>query len=454
MREVDAIYLYEHVDRELDVACAVKSIAESRYGITVELVQHPLGSLMPGSDLDRVRPRVVALPHCYRSAVYTPYLLDWPEAVYVNLMWEQIFYKGNNMAKIPHGAFALNHVLHLVWGEFAADYLQEAGVPRGNIVVNGHPAYKLYDEPYRRYYIQRRELAQKHGFDLNKRWVFFPENYNWAFYSDVALQGFIQLGQKPEDVYAMRDFCRDSLDDTIRWCAALARTGQTEIIVRPRPATPLEEFKAAVHRIEPDIPIQMHIIKDESIREWILASDVVVSSYSTSLIEAAVAGKPAYILEPYPIPSALRMDWHKLTPRLRTQAEFEAACLGANGKGHDHRLADWSRATMMARGDPISNLADLLAKLSLGQIPHPPTVHRKDIPDPRNRPMPNWLVYQYHRALRKYQHVRVRMNNKQISPERAFEKDLVSRNEIDRRANRWTQLLAAIEPAVMNTSLP
>jgi hypothetical protein len=68
-----------------------------------------------------------------------------------------------------------------------------------------------------------------------------------------------------------------------------------EPILRPRLITPLEDFVAAVRRVVPDIPSRMHISEPGTVREWIMASDVTVSSHSTSLIEAAVARKPAFM---------------------------------------------------------------------------------------------------------------------------------------------------------------
>jgi len=199
MKKIDILYLYEHVDRELDVACIVKIYLEQRHGLNAEIVQHPFGQLSPDLNLDGARPRVVAMPHAY----YTPYLLDWPKATYVSLMWEQLFYKGNRLVKIPRGTFALKHVLHHAWGEFSSDYLQEVGVPKDHIFVNGNMAYALYGEPYCGYYTGRAELARRYGLDPNKRWIFFPENYNWAFYTEEKLKGSQRKSGLPEgEVYA------------------------------------------------------------------------------------------------------------------------------------------------------------------------------------------------------------------------------------------------------------
>ncbi len=443
MKKIDILYLYEHVDRELDVACIVKIYLEQQHGLNAEIVQHPFGQLSPDLNLDGARPRVVAMPHAY----YTPYLLDWPKATYVSLMWEQLFYKGNRLVKMPRGTFALKHVLHHVWGEFSSDYLQEVGVPKEHIFVNGNMAYALYGEPYRRYYTGRDELARRYGLDPAKRWIFFPENYNWAFYTEEKLRGSQAKSGLPEgEVYAMRDFCRDSLDETIRWCSqVVAKNENVEIIVRPRPFVPLDEFKTFVNRVIPEMPARMRITKDESVREWIMASDGVVSSYSTSLIEAAVAGKPVFMLEPLPIPDSIHMSWHDLAPHVQTLSDFETVCSGVSAA--DMRLGNWARRTMLGNGDPIRNLVRFLAQVATGDVPPPPPVARDDIPLPKRAPLPvpTPLLFEYHRAVHKYQNWRVRMTKTPVRPSPTFEKDVLSGSEIERRVNLWKPILSDSE---------
>ena len=101
----------------------------------------------------------------------------------------------------------------------------------------------------------------------------------------------VQRGFDRDTVLAYCEFARRSLETVAPWCVALARSGRGELIIRPRPATPLAEFSATLERVAGGLPDRhLHVIKDESVREWIFASQVVVSSYSTTLIEAAIAG--------------------------------------------------------------------------------------------------------------------------------------------------------------------
>jgi len=445
MQSVDVIFLYEHVARELDIACAIKCIAEQHYGTTIELVHYACGAYQA---VDQFRPRVVVLPFCYTEREYYPYLLKWRNAIYFNLNWEQMLYRGNREAKTPRGVFAREHVLHHAWSNHFADYLQQKGIPKQHIVVNGNPAYMLYEKPYRSYFKQRADLAAEYRLDPKKRWIFFPENYNWAFYPDEKLQSFISQGQDPQDVCAMRDFCRLSLEEVMKWCNAVASQGDVELIIRPRPATPLNDFKSAVRQVVPVISDSMHFVKEESVREWIMASDVVISSYSTSLIEASIANKAAVVLDPYPIPDPLRVDWHDLVVHIKTQSEFEDVCLNYADAGENSQLGQWARATMMACGDAIWNLADLLAQIVRGKIRRPPVFPRKIVTAPSRYPLPAWLVFEIRRMRWKAPEP-----NSTPAISSGHEKDVIDTSEIKQRITKWKQVLADYVPSELNSWL-
>ncbi len=433
IQEIDIAYFYEHAARELDVACAVASILGKEYGLKVEIVQWPHGYHRISG---KMKPRVIVLPFCYSEDSFVLCLLDYLKTIYFNLSWEQLFYQGNRIAKAPRRDFACNHVIHHAWSESYASFLQEAGVPRNHIFTNGNLTYTLYDEPYRQYFQQRNALASKYHLDPEKKWIFFPENYNWAFYSEATLNTFIKKGQSPEDVFTLKEFCHKSLKEVMKWCNAVAEYKGIELIIRPRPATPLQDFKAVAQQIIKTIPDHIHLIQEKSVREWIIASDIVISSHSTSLIEAAVAGKAIYMLEPYQMPAALFNEWQNLVPRIKNQSAFLDICLNDNVSDKGQRLGEWARTTMMANGDAIRNLADYLARICSGEVQPPllPTI--KSATPPSNLPVPPWLLFGY----RKFRWLKKRRNPPtEIEPE--YRKDIVSPSEIEERVNRWGQIL-------------
>ncbi|MEZ0394854.1 MAG: hypothetical protein ABWK53_00260 [Anaerolineales bacterium] len=434
MQTVDIVYFYEHAARELDVACAVTAGLRQR-GLRVEILHWPTG--FPGA-VTRLRPRLIALPFCYSEQSYEALLAYWREAMFFNLTWEQLFYAGNRSAKTPRGEFALRHVIHHAWSKEYAMFLQTEGIPTQSIFLNGQPAYALYDEPYRHYFASRADLAARYDLDLTRRWVFFPENYNWAFYSQATLEQFIAKGQSPEDVRSMREFCISSLKVVLKWCARAAREENIELILRPRPSTPRAEFEAFARQVLRDIPSHFHILQAESVREWILASDVVISSHSTSLIEAALAGKKVYILEPLPIPAALHVEWHDLVTRIRTDKDFLKICEGAD-LGDEQSLAEWARKTFMSQGDAIHRLVDYLADLALGKIEAPPPASRQAaVPSLRWIP-PAWLWSLYRRGKQFFRFP----GTHGIEPE--FVKDFFPRHDVETRISQWANVIKMSE---------
>jgi hypothetical protein len=428
MREVDIVYLYEHVSRELDVACAVTARLRKEYGLSVEIIHWPHGF---ADALGRIRPRLVVLPFCYTERSYVNLLHFWYKVIFFNLTWEQLFYTGNQKAKTPRGEFALKHVVHHAWSDLYVDFLKEQGIPADHILSNGQPAYTLYDEPYRNYFASRDTLAARYKLNPQKRWVFFPENYNWAFYSQATLDRFITDGQSAQDVQEMREFCNRSLAEVLRWCRTSVLKGEIELILRPRPSTTCEEFHAVADRVLPDSTDGFHILQGESVREWILASDIVVSSHSTSLIEASIAGKRTSILEPYPIPDSLKADWQAYVPRVKTEQEFGSVCEDTAKVSIDDPLEKWARQTLMSKGDAIRNLSAYLNKLVRGEVACPPYYLKRDFLTPAKRLLPTTLW-------RLYRHFSER--NRPVLPE--YLKDVLSPVEIQNRISRWEGILA------------
>ena len=435
MQDIDIIYMYEHVARELDVACAVKCIAEQHFGIRIELAQWPSG--LPRA-FKNFCPRIVVLPYCYNLGTCHLVLLEWRKAILFNLAWEQLLSEATRSEKVPSDEFSRKYVMHHAWSDLFANYLQNKGLTKENIFVNGHPAYMLYEEPYRRYFKQRIVLARDYHLDVNRRWIFLPENFARAFYSDDKIEELVKWdGMNRDQAHAMRQFARLTLKDVMKWCVSIASDNNIELIIRPRPATPLNVFKDAVREVIGVIPERMHFIKDGSIREWIMASDIIISSYSTSLIEAAIAGKIAYMLEPYPIPKFLHVEWHDYITRIETQAEFERGCFSPTAVTNHNQLASWARNSMLARGDAIWNLAEFLARLCQGEIKRPPFPNRKIATPPDRLPLPKWAIFEYRR-------LKYKKSRRKPLPEilDMHQDDQLSQGEIEQRIHKWEHLLA------------
>jgi len=376
-KPVDLLMLVEHVARELDIACAVKYLMTEKHGVSVEIA-----SLLNyhgfQKTLGQFEPRVVAMPFFYAATDHGPLdvIQGWPDAVNVNLSYEQIFSKINKTYKAPKDTISQQNILHHAWSPYYAGYLESHNVPPANIFINGNPFYTLYQAPYRSYFASRDELAKRYNLDTEKRWVFVPENYGAAFYGEAKLKDYVKFGL--DDAYSYRDFAMASFKEAIKWWQQAARSPKVEMIVRPRPAIPLGLFTKTCEDALGE-PLLMHVIKEGTVREWILASDSVMSSYSTTLIEASVANKPVYMLEPILFPDYVQADWYDLVPQLTTLQDFMGVINEPVITNTCLPLHNWAVESMMNSDDPIANLADWLAGICKKKVYIPPRPELEDI---------------------------------------------------------------------------
>ncbi len=377
METLDVAYFIEHVPREFDVACAVKAIAEERWGLSVQVI-----SLQDADMATRtLLPHVIALPFARflegdnilpSMAMITQ---RWQEATFLDLAFEQFLSRANQAYRAPQGDFVCNQVIHHAWGEFYKDYLIRHQVREDHIVINGNPSYGLYLEPYRHFYTSKQELAAQFGLAADARWIMFPENYGWVFLPSAYLEDYRANGMDPVVLNERRDFEVSSLEAVVHWWADMANTLPHEIILRPRPAIEVQPYREVVANILGHIPERFHIIKDGTIKEWLIASDYAFSSVSTTLLEATLLDKPAYMLEPYPFPAWLHCEWYDLVPHVRSQQELHAI-LSQPPAGAAPACETYVKTRTLSSGDPVAGLAKLLYDLRQQQPQHARYIER------------------------------------------------------------------------------
>ncbi len=195
-------------------------------------------------------------------------------------------------------------------------------------------------------------------------------------------------------------------------------------------------------------PRRFHLIKQGSAREWVIASDTVVSSYSTVLIEGVLAGKSVLRVAPEPTPGALHYDWCDLVPAAETRDAFIAACLADDAGASGRPLKAWAEQTFFPAGDPVDRLVEGLAEfIKAGHAAAGP--QRRG---PHGMAIPAWvrlvasLVGPQARHTLLLKHCAGYAYNLGT-----HEKDLFSQADVQARLERWRAQLSAAgvsEPAV------
>jgi len=445
MRNIDVLFLVEHIDRELDVVTCVMQKLQSQFGIMAEARNFYLDM---AHTLRRYNPKIVVFPFFYGADHLQPiaYLSQWPGAYFVNMAWEQILAKLDLRMKAPRDDAAKTKVHHLCWSYQHKNFLADHGVSPTHLELVGNPALKFYDSPYRSYFDSRDHLARTHRIDPARKWILFPENYLFAFLSNQSLRELAeQQNADPEFLEQARLYCDRSLKKFFAWASELNGEQDPLLIVRPRPATTLDQMRTFMLQSNGPSNENLRIIKAQTAREWILASDHVISSYSTTLIEAALAGKPIHRFSPEPFPTALESEWHSLVPLLKDRESFLGAMrqtpIGPTGQP----LADWARTRFFPVGDPFNAIAEAIARYYTAAAPH----NSRSVPD-HGRLWPRRIAIEHVRKRIQRLPVLVRHNNGYsfTAPKRAA--DIFGADDVAKRLSRWRQALnPSTSPKIM-----
>jgi hypothetical protein len=284
-------------------------------------------------------------------------------ARFVNLSWEQILDKIDVGMKIPRDDIARTGIYRVCWTREYRDFMLRNGAEARNLFLTGNPVMQLYSSPYRHYFKTRRELGRLYDLDHEKKWVLFSESYQFAMFSDEHINNLIEhQNAAPDLVGAAAEYGRRSLRQLLTWLNS--SIGDDVIfILRPRPSTTEGAMVDFMRQCVPHPCPNLRIIQGETARDCILAADHVMSSHSTTLIEAALAGKPIHRFSPEPSPSAIALAWHELVPSLGDPAAFARALAEAAPAATGEQLAHWARAEFLFAGDPLDAIAGCIARL-------------------------------------------------------------------------------------------
>lgn len=430
----DIVFFIDHRVRELDSAAAIRRHVKSRHGLEVRVAAI---SQWNEPAIRSSNPKLVVLPWAQdveKTNVLRSIINAYPRAAFFNMCWEQLLLGNVVEAKAPSGFYAKQVVYHHSWGPFRTAYLKSLGIPDDRIFENGNPLYTLYQERYRNLYASKTKLAERHGLDADKPWVLFPENYGWAFLTERQIRRRYVSKGVPED-RAMRtfEFQKASLREALRWFSLIDEP--IEFILRPRPAITAAGYEAAFQNEGLKPGPSVRIIKDGPICEWIHASDLVVSSFSTTLLEAAVAGKPAFAIQPVPfIADVTGVEWMHQVESIGSFEAFKALLKEPRNLPAADRLGSYAKATAHPCEDALIGAADIMHKII------EMTGERRQKPHYIREPLPEY-VKQIERRTREF------FGLKRAKQEALEQADVESLTEAEVLA-RTVQVEALFEPAM------
>ena len=295
---MDFIIIYERKQRELENDILLKIELEKR-GYTCEVVQYYEGDYFNIFNINP--PKVILVPHLYGNAnLYRTFSRFGRANHIVNLQYEQVL--STKWEKLGHHdpKEEAKKAMHICWGEKTKERLVKAGVSSQNLKVLGAPHLDLLRKEYRKPPMDlKQHFSKKYNIDFSKRWILFLSSFTYANISDSRLtMNEASAGIKLSD---FREIHTNSRNEILDWFSKILEHDTKNIFIyRPHPD---ELMLDPVVKLEKKFP-NFKIIRDQPVKQWINASDVIYSWYSTSVVEAHFLDKPYAILRPLVLPDS------------------------------------------------------------------------------------------------------------------------------------------------------
>lgn len=365
---VDVLLFLEHKDRELEVVIEIANILKNQYGLTVGIASitfHKINSLC------NVRPKVIVFPS-NNDLMRIFYAMYGSQVVYVNLNWEQMLSVFNKVAKMPSSYFMKNILKQCAWGEGFKRYLVESNVREHNIFITGKPLVTLLKRKALNKIEIKQVLSKKYDLSLDRKWLFFPMTCLHAFSDNNHLKRIIRSGLDESMVVGRRDYVNRTLSTIFKWIADVDKkidASRFLFILRPHPSIAISQYERKFREVVGYVPSHVFIIKDLNAHEWLFASEVCYTNYSSLALDAAVIKKMAYLLEPEPFPKYLSYEWFDAFKKIKSFDEFYKSILENNLLEEDNRAVADEQFNIDLDG--ISETATLLNAFAAEIEKHP-----------------------------------------------------------------------------------
>ena len=298
---IDFLIFYEVKNREFDSIVLLKNEL-TRRGYSVEFC-----SFFELDSLKLVRKfrnnvKVAVMPSLYHDEEIQKivYWMAGNVRAIVDLKWEQAL---TNRAErdtldysVPKGR--ARECIHCCWGNRPKQVLQKAGIDEKLLPVTGAIMMDLTKPIFHQFFLNKKDLLTKYNINPKKPCILFISSYAIATMPDSQIEVVLQQWGEKRRAAGIEKIENDkvSYKKTIEWLIALKKTADCNIIYRPHPTEHMTEtLQEAINRE------YLYCIKDESVKQWILASDYVYTWTSTSISESYMLGKKCAIIRPIPI---------------------------------------------------------------------------------------------------------------------------------------------------------
>lgn len=290
--------MYEHKVRELENLCLLKFFLEAKgHSVLIKCI-HDFDVYRTSNRVCKPKYYAKVLGifafHTNDTIQYNIQSCIYPEKI-INLQWEQMLTPNQEKSGSYCNPSGIGlDICHISWCQNNYSRLVKvANVPADNVFLCGNISFDFLNPKLEKYFYPKKQIMSEYNMSKYDKICMLFSNFMCAeqYYNDPE-----ELEKRfGKSFIEAQKIALKSCDIIIEWFINAARHFPNyAFIYRPHPGDNLADVEQRISR-EPNI----FIISDYSSKQWIYVADYMFSTHSTVVIEAHVASKKCYVLEPY-----------------------------------------------------------------------------------------------------------------------------------------------------------
>lgn len=292
---MNILIVYEIFNREYENAQLLASELQIR-GHNVNIVSKSTCFRIIG-DID-----ILIIPNCYTAENYHfyRYMTNAKNAIIINLQYEQVLSKNWEEIGYHNPKGDAKKAVTLCWGNNTYQRLLSNGVSEENLKITGAIHLDFLNSKFSSYYLSKNKIAKIFDLDTKKKWVLYISGFTVAADNGIVANGLLNSFKENKD--SIQDFIevsKNSRKITLEWLQKLLEEDENVYLLYR--LHPNEIKDKTLSRIEEKYYGRFICIQNYSIKQWIYVSDIVITWFSTSIVESFYANKNCYILRPIDI---------------------------------------------------------------------------------------------------------------------------------------------------------
>ena len=293
------LWFFEHFEREMPIINLCRERLEAD-GIDVEIQPSLLN--FPELSIYGQSYHAIIVPSKNKLLAHILQKIDIP---IICLNYEQMLSGINNVLKAPDALVKQARYL-LAWSDHFGDYLKNNGIQSDSIIYSQRPQNEIASQ-YINSTSSHLPVFIQEAKKQFKNIIYLPLTCLQAFKTDAELWRLAKATCVDKSLLITRKYAVRR--QIVSLYQEIETATESFFILRPHPGVTIEDHKSLLREIGLEEVSNLLITDEGNAYDWLNISDIVVSNYSSVLLDAQAVEKDTYLFKPDMLPQWMHYDW-------------------------------------------------------------------------------------------------------------------------------------------------